>query len=131
MGNSGFRFRGGNFFRCELSTDLNHARAENYSYHSQQPVQSWQGIFATDRQLITLNRYDYGEETLQAARIGDISDGASHTLSVRAESNRFVVVLDDKYRIEASDDCAFMSGQLGIFSTSGRIEILTLRYRAL
>lgn len=75
------------------------------------------------RQLITLNRYDYGEETLQAARIGDISDGASHTLSVRAESNRFVVVLDDKYRIEDSDDCAFMSGQLGIFSTSGRIEI--------
>lgn len=122
-------------FRCELSSNSDLGimlRAENYSYYSQQPVQSWQGYYLQlSRQLITLNRYDYGEETLQAARIGDISDGASHTLSVRAESNRFIVVLDDKYRIEAADDCAFMSGRLGIFSTSGRIEILTLRYRAL
>lgn len=122
-------------FECttDVSSDLGFMiRAENYSYHASQPKQSWRGYYLKiGGQIISLNRYDYGEELLAAERIdGGLTDGV-HTLSVRAESNRFTVRLDGKKLIETTDDCAFMSGKTGAYVGSGKMEITQLKYRSL
>lgn len=123
-------------FRCQLENNSNLGimlRAEDYSYFSSQPTQSWRGYYLQlGQHIVALSRYDYGEDTMDAFRLdGELSDGGEHTLFIRVESNRFTIVLDDKYRLETSDDCAFMSGQLGVFASAGKIEITKFSYRAL
>ncbi len=122
-------------FTCttDVSSDLGiMIRAEDYSYHASQPKQSWRGYYLKiGGQILSLIRYDYGEELLAAQRIdGGLSSG-THTLTVRAQSNRFVITLDEGTRIEASDDCAFMSGQIGAYVNSGKLEIKQLTYKSL
>ncbi len=122
-------------FACTLdaSSDLGFMiRAEDYSYYASQPKQSWRGYYLKmGGQLLSLNRYDYGEELLAAERIdGELSSG-THTLTVRAQSNRFIVSLDGKKYIDVSDDCAFMSGQIGMFVGSGKMEVTRLHYKSL
>ena len=65
---------------------------------------SWRGYYLQlGQHIVALSRYDYGEDTMDAFRLdGELSDGGEHTLFIRVESNRFTIVLDDKYRLETS-----------------------------
>lgn len=107
-------------------------RADNYSYFSAQPTQSWQGYYLQlSSQMMSLNRYDYGEEMLQAVRIDDVSitDGSTHTLIIKAVGRNITATLDGKYKIEAKDDYAFLNGQFGIYSANGSITVTDFSYK--
>lgn len=107
-------------------------RAEDYSYHAAQPKQSWRGYYLKlGGHLLSLNRFDYGEELLAAERIdGGLSTDA-HTVTVRAESNRFRIALDGKSYIDTADGCAFMRGQIGIYVGAGKMEVTHINYKSL
>ncbi len=129
-------FRATFTFTCQLDNSSNLGlmiRAADYSYFSAQPTQSWRGYYLQIGQhLLTLSRYDYGEETLGAVRVDDaFADSSEHSLTITAESNKITVVLDGTYTMAAFDDCAFLSGQLGIFATGGQITITDFSYTEL
>lgn len=133
-GNAGVcNFKAEFTFTCQLDNSSNLGfmiRAEDYSYFGSQPTQSWRGYYLQlGQHLVTLSRYDYGEEALGAARTGDtFANKSEHTLTIAAESNKITVTLDDTYTLTAYDDCAFLSGQLGIFSTDGQITVTDFTY---
>lgn len=105
-------------------------RAEHYSWHASQPTQSWRGYYLElGSQIIELSRYDYSEEMMQATRYA--ADENEHTLTIRAQSNRITILLDGKQLFSVEDDCAFVSGRLGAFVSSGSLEILGLTFTAL
>ena len=67
-------------FRCQLENNSNLGimlRAEDYSYFSSQPTQSWRGYYLQlGQHIVALSRYDYGEDTMDAFRLdGELSDG--------------------------------------------------------
>ncbi len=123
-------------FTCTLdnSSDLGiMIRVSDYSYYKSQPVQSWRGYYLKIGQhLLTLSRYDYGEELLGALRIGDVfaDPETEHTLKIIADSNELYIILDGEYEIRATDDCAFLSGQLGLYATSGELTLSGITYSA-
>lgn len=122
-------------FNCtaDVSSDLGiMIRAEDYSYYASQPKQSWRGYYLKiGKQVLSLNRYDYGEALLAAQRIENGLSAGTHTLTVRAQSNNFRISLDGKEYIKVSDDCAFMSGQIGVYAGSGKMEIVRLNYKSI
>lgn len=122
-------------FRCNAGagTDMGFMfRASGYSYFSAQPAQSWRGYYLKiGAQTVTLYRYDYGAETLDAARVPGLGDGASHTVKIRARSGSFVVFIDGKELFTAQDGCAFLNGKLGVYASSGKIELLKIAYKNL
>ncbi|MBR2381216.1 MAG: family 43 glycosylhydrolase [Clostridia bacterium] len=121
-------------FTCVLDNSSNLGimiRAEDYSYYPSQPTQSWRGYYLQIGQhLISMSRFDYGEEMLGAVRVDDaFSDSAKeHTLTITARSNKIEIILDGKYTVSVTDDCAFLSGQLGVFATSGEINVIDFEY---
>ena len=121
-------------FTCALNNSSNLGimiRAEDYSYYPSQPTQSWRGYYLKIGQhILSLSRFDYGEEMLGAVRVDDaFSDSAGeHTLTITAVSNKIEICLDGKYTVSVRDDCAFLSGKLGIFATSGEIKITDFKY---
>ena len=124
-------------FTCELDNSSNLGimiRTEDYSYYSSQPMQSWRGYYLQIGQhLLSLSRFDYGEETLGAVRVENtFADRTKeHTLTITAKSNKIEIVLDGTYTIAVTDDCAFLSGQLGVFATSGEINIIDFDYKTI
>ena len=66
---------------------------------------------------------------MQATRYA--ADENEHTLTIRAQSNRITILLDGKQLFSVEDDCAFVSGRLGAFVSSGSLEILGLTFTAL
>ena len=122
-------------FTCALDNSSNLGimiRAEDYSYYSSQPTQSWRGYYLQIGQhLLSLSRFDYGEEMLGAIRVDDtfFDSSKEHTLTITANSNKIEIVLDGKYTLSVTDDCAFLSGQLGVFAASGEINITDFDYK--
>lgn len=106
-------------------------RAKHYSYHSAQAAQAWQGYYLKiASQMITLNRYDYGEDLLEAIRVDDLS-GSVHTIKVRMVGNVYTVELDGKRLFQVKDDYAFLSGQIGFFSSLGTLTVKDFTYKSL
>lgn len=124
-------------FTCDVDNASNLGimiRAEDYSYYPSQPTQSWRGYYLQIGQhLISMSRFDYGEEMLDAIRVDDtFADSASeHTLTITAKSNKIEITLDGKYTLAVTDDCAFLSGKLGVFATSGEINIIDFTYETI
>ena len=125
-------------FSCavENSSDLGFMfRATNYSSFSEQPAQSWRGYYLQlGPSLVALRRYDYGDTgTLGSSRTGsvDLTGGAVHTLTVRAEGNRFTIALDDTITLTAEDSCAYFAGQLGVYAGYGEVKIHSIKYQAI
>lgn len=107
-------------------------RANNYSYFSAQPIQSWQGYYLQlSSQMMSLKRYDYGEEILQATRVDNIADGNAHMLKIKAEGRNITITLDDEYTIVSSDDYTFLTGQFGIYSAGGLLTVTDFSYKTL
>ncbi|MBO5715269.1 MAG: family 43 glycosylhydrolase [Clostridia bacterium] len=121
-------------FTCALDNSSNLGimiRAEDYSYYSSQPTQSWRGYYLQIGQhLLSLSRFDYGEEMLGAVRVNDtfFDSSKEHTLTITANSNKIEIVLDGKYILSVTDDCAFLSGLFGVFATSGEINLIDFSY---
>ena len=106
-------------------------RAKHYSYHSAQAAQSWQGYYLNiSPQTIALNRYDYGEQLLEIERVPDLT-GSVHTLKIRMVGNVYTVELDGERLMQARDDHAFLSGQIGFFSSRGTFTIKSFSYKSL
>ncbi len=124
-------------FTCKLDLSSNLGimiRTNDYSYFSAQPTQSWRGYYLQIGQsILTLMRYDYGGEPLEAIRLTNFKgDGTTeHKLKIIANSNNIKIALDDKFFIDATDGCAFLSGQLGIFSSSGEITVTSIKYKSI
>ena len=125
-------------FSCSLSagSDLGIMfRSSSYSYHADQPRESWRGYYLRfGESLVSLHRYDYGDGgALAAVRTGPVDLGSGvHTLTLRAEGNRFSVSVDGgKFALEAEDACAFMGGRLGVYAGSGEIVIRSFSFSEL
>ncbi len=137
-GNSGIcDFKATVKFTCTLDNSSNLGimiRAEDYSYYPSQPTQSWRGYYLQIGQhVLSISRYDYGDEMLDAVRVGDAFENSDteHTLTIIAISNQIEIILDGEYKLLATDDCAFLSGQLGIFASSGEIKVTDFEYETL
>lgn len=125
-------------FACAatLNTDFGFMiRASHYSYYGSQPAQSWRGYYLQlTPGLIALRRYDYGDTgTLALARTGsvDLTNGASHTVVIRAEGHKFTVTIDGTVTLTAEDACAFFGGNLGIYVAKGNLSIDSIEYEVI
>ena len=122
-------------FSCEISDNSELGimiRANHYSWFSAQPVQSWRGYYLSlGNKLVTLSRYDYGEEVMAAARSEALTDGGTHVVGITARNNGIAVTLDGELLLEAEDNCAFLSGHLGIYALSGKIRIQSVKYETI
>ena len=122
-------------FTCKLDNSSNLGimiRAEDYSYYPSQPTQSWRGYYLQIGQhLLSISRFDYGDEMLGAVRVEDtfFDSSKEHTLTITAKSNKIEIVLDGKYTLSVTDDCAFLSGLFGVFATSGEINLIDFTYK--
>ncbi len=137
-GNTGIcNFKATIKFICTLDNSSNLGimiRAEDYSYYPNQPTQSWRGYYLQIGQhILAMSRYDYGEEMLGAVRVGDTFSDTEreHTLVITADSGQIDITLDGTYSLKVSDSCAFLSGQLGVFATSGEITITGFEFEAI
>ena len=121
-------------FTCALDNSSNLGimiRAEDYSYYPSQPTQSWRGYYLQIGQhILSISRFDYGEEMLGAVRVEDAFSDSSkeHILTITAKSNKIEIVLDGTYTLSVADDCAFLSGLFGVFATSGEINLIDFKY---
>ena len=107
-------------------------RANDYSYFSAQPTQSWRGYYVgISSQLIVLSRYDYSEEALAAERISGFADGKAHKLIVTAQSNRIQVYIDGEKLLDGIDPDAFLYGKFGIFVDNGNVKIEDFQFKLL
>ena len=105
-------------------------RANDYSYHSAQPTQSWRGYYVSvSSQIIALSRYDYSGITLSANRKAGLLDGGEHQVKITAEGNAITVFVDGEKQFTAVDPNAFLYGKFGIFVDNGQVEIKNFRFQ--
>ena len=120
-------------FCLSANADAGFMLRENYySWFTAQPKQSWRGYYLQfTGQIMTLRRFDYGDEMLVSARAPSVSDGNAHTVKVSARNGTLSVILDGNSKLEYTDDHAFTSGYLGVYSAAGLIELLDFTYNIL
>ncbi len=120
-------------FCLSANADAGFMLRENYySWFTAQPKQSWRGYYLQfTGQIMTLRRFDYGDEMLVSARAPSVSDGNAHTVKVSARNGTLSVILDGNSKLEYTDDHAFTSGYLGVYSAAGQIELLDFTYNIL
>lgn len=103
-------------------------RSNYYSYHNDQPINSWRGYYLQISQtLATLLRMDYGSKMVGASKNQDFINGQDHTIKMRAEGNSFKVWVDNQLKIDTSDDCAFTYGKVGIFVGVGTVTVKDIK----
>ncbi|MBQ8802940.1 MAG: family 43 glycosylhydrolase [Tyzzerella sp.] len=93
-------------------------RAKNHSITSSQVAESLQGYYLAIRNdQITLNRYNYGMETLDLVS-AELVKGEYHTIKVVMENNHISVYVDDMETpvMDYYDSNAFLSGQIALCS---------------
>ncbi len=93
-------------------------RAKNHSIASAQVSESLQGYYlAVRNDQITLNRYNYGMETLDFVSV-DLMKGEYYTIKVAMENNHICVYVDDMETpvMDYYDSDAFLSGQIALCS---------------
>lgn len=124
-------------FSCEMSVLTNVGfmiRSQHYSYHPDQPAESWRGYYLQlGGSIVALHRYDYGNTgTLATSRIGTVDLGSGiHTLKIRAQGYTITVTIDDSISLTAQDSCAFLYGSLGVYAGNGDLTIHSLTYKEL
>lgn len=102
-------------------------RENHYSYHADQPMQSWRGYYVLiTPQMISLRRYDYSDELLKASRIS-LCDGQSHTLKVQANGSEISVWVDGEPLLKANDSYAFMYGKFGVYTANGNVSVRNIQ----
>lgn len=108
-------------------------RAKNHSITSGQVAESLQGYYlAVRNDQITLNRYNYGMETLDFVG-ADLMQGEYHTLKVVMKNNCIRVYMDDMDTpiMEYYDSKAFLSGQIALCSYKTGISFKNVKIETL
>ena len=93
-------------------------RAKNHSISSAQVAESLQGYYLAIRNdQITLNRYNYGMDTLDLVS-AELEKGEYHKIKVVMENNHICVYIDDMNEpvMDYYDSNAFLSGQIALCS---------------
>ncbi|MBQ2713091.1 MAG: family 43 glycosylhydrolase [Clostridia bacterium] len=107
-------------------------RSQHYSYHKDQPTQSWQGYYVRlGARVVTVKRYDYGEETLVTAYAPTLEGNDLHTLTVRAEGSTISVSVDGELLATVTDDYAYLSGYIGAYASTGNLSVVSVNYTVL
>lgn len=104
-------------------------RAKNHSVASAQVAESLQGYYlAVRNDQITLNRYNYGMETLDFVSV-DLVKGEYHTIKVEMKNNHICVYMDDMDApiMDYYDSNAFLSGQIALCSYKAGIAFKNLK----
>lgn len=124
-------------FSCSVSVGTNLGfmiRSSDYSYHPDQPAESWRGYYLQlGGSIVSVKRYDYGDRgTVGVVRTGSVDLGSGvHTLTIRSEGFRITATIDGVLSVSAEDTCAFMGGRLGIYVGSGELTVHSLNYQRL
>lgn len=122
---------------CNIADDGNVGimiRSDNFSYHPDQPKTSWRGYYLQlGAKTCTLYRYDYRSHTMQSKDFAsNWNKGVgAHTIKIRAVSNKISVWIDGEFFFEATDDCAFLNGYLGVYASKGTLILNKIEYQAL
>lgn len=104
-------------------------RAKNHSLASGQLLESLQGYYlAVRNDQITLNRYNYGMETLDFVSV-NLKKDEYHTVKVVMKNNHICVYMDDMDTpiMEYYDSNAFLSGQIALCSYKAGIAFKNLK----
>lgn len=102
--------------------------AKNHSMSSAQMAESLQGYYLAIRNdQITLNRYNYGMETLDFVSV-DLMKGEYHKIKVEMKNNHICVYIDDMDTpvMDYYDSNAFLSGQIVLCSYKAEIAFKNL-----
>lgn len=121
------------FSSPESSADFGFmVRANDYSYFKDQPAQSWRGYYVQiTPQIVSVSRYDYGEEILDASRHGGFTDGREHVVKIIAKGNGISVEADGKKILSVTDSHAFLYGKFGVFVRNGKVELKNYKFKLL
>jgi len=113
-------------------------RTKNYSYHKDQPTQSFQGYFFQIKDRVgTLSRYDYGTTTLAICSLKDDNNNAIfssysfHNVKVECYNNLIKIYVDNNLVIEYTDVDQFMDGYIGFYSRNMAFAYKNLSYKKL
>lgn len=107
-------------------------RSNDYSYHKDQPSNSWRGYYLEiNSKLIAINRYDYSSKLISAAKATDILDGNLHTVKFACVGNSITVWLDGNLVLDAVDDYAFTYGKVGVFVGNGEVTVCDFKFKSL
>ncbi|MDR0832545.1 MAG: family 43 glycosylhydrolase [Bacillales bacterium] len=111
-------------------------RAKNYSYHKDQPLQSFQGYFFQIKQSVgTLFRYDYGATVLKVVSLTDkehnplFTSQQVHHFKVIVYQNNYKIYLDDICIIDFYDSQQFMNGKVGFYSNNSAYSYANVIYK--
>lgn len=107
--------------------------ATNHSMASAQVAESLQGYYlAVRNDQITLNRYNYGVETLDFVGV-DFSKDEYHKIKIEMKNNHICVYMDDMDTpvMDYYDASAFLSGQIALCSYKAGIAFKNLKITSL
>ena len=98
-------------------------RAKNYSYHPDQPTQSFQGYYLKLQERAgTFYKYDYGSTTIQSIALIDqenqslFTQGTFNRIRVVAYHNQIQIYINDRIYLDVFLSDQLMDGQIGFFS---------------
>jgi hypothetical protein len=111
-------------------------RTKNYSYHPDQPVQSFQGYYLQLKERVgTLFRYDYGANVLKVVSLLDDNNNplftanSLHRIKVICIQNHYTIYLDDKVLIDYYDSEQFMNGKVGFYTNKATYNFTNVSYK--
>lgn len=113
-------------------------RAKNYSFHNDQPTQSFQGYYLKiQARAGTFYKYDYGATTLQSIALIDqqnnslFTEGIFNTIKVISYHNNIRIFINgiEYLNIDLTDQ--FMDGQIGFFSRNTHFAYKNVSYKTL
>lgn len=103
--------------------------AKNHSTHESQVAESLQGYYLAIRNdQITLNRYNYGMDTLEFVDV-DLTKDEYHKVKIEMINNHILVYLDDMDTpiMDCYDSRAFLSGQIALCSYKAGIAFKNIK----
>lgn len=110
-------------------------RAKNYSYHPDQPTQSFQGYYLKLQERAgTFYKYDYGSETIKSIALIDqqnqslFTQGTFNRIKVVAYHNRIQIYINNMIYLDVNLEDQLMDGQIGFFSRNTAFAYKNVNY---
>lgn len=113
-------------------------RAKNYSYHKDQPTQSFQGYYLKIQERAgTFYKYDYGSQTIRSIALIDenraslFTPGTFNTIKVISYQNNIQIYINGVLYLDEHLDEQLMDGQVGFFSRNTHFAYKNVSYHVL